>query len=212
MVKIEREVDVLEYTIIKMSHRVLQMHEILYSLLGNYDCEKALELIQSDTFINNIEEEVNDMAISVFALLSPVASDLRRVITAIKMASELERIADYAKNSASYMIKNEDIDPILLPYTQKMQEQFISMLKKATIAYENKDIELAFSLPKDDEVIDSLMEECYALLEEQSDKTLLKKMIRAGSLLRCIERSGDHTTNISELVIYCVKGLHYDFG
>lgn len=212
MVKIEKEIDVLEYTLVKMGKKVVNMHEILYSLLENYDCNRALELIQADNFINNMEEEINDLAISVFALLAPVASDLRRVITAIKIAAELERIADYAKNSASFMIANEAIDALMIPHMIQMQAHFIDMLKETLLAYENKDVEVAFAMPQRDHIIDQLIGECYDILESQNDKTILRKMIRVSSLLRCIERSGDHTVNICEQIIYCVKGQHYDFG
>lgn len=109
MVKIDKEVEVLEYSVVKMGSRVISMHETLQRLYVSKDRAQALELIKADSFINNMEEEINDIAISVFALLSPVASDLRRVITAIKIASELERIGDYAKNIASYIIRNDSI-------------------------------------------------------------------------------------------------------
>lgn len=212
MVKIDKEVEQLEYLVAKMGKRVISMHETLQVLYVSKDRSQALELIKADNFINNMEEEINDIAISVFALLSPVASDLRRVITAIKIASELERIGDYAKNIASYIIKSDNIDAIVEDYIKQMEEKMIDMLKAAMLCYEEKDVELAFEIPKRDKEIDKLIEECYQTLEDNADQQSLKIMLRGSQILRSIERAGDHTINICEHVIYCVKGQHYDFG
>lgn len=212
MVKIDKEVGQLEYSVIKMGHRVISMHELLQKLYVSKNRSEALDLIKADNFINNMEEEINDIAISVFALLSPVASDLRKVITAIKIASELERIADYAKNIASYMIQNDTIDPTVETYILQMQEKLIEMLKAAILCYEEKDVELAFEIPERDKEIDMLIEECYQTLENGADQQALMIMLRGSQILRSIERAGDHTINICEHIIYCVKGQHYDFG
>ncbi len=212
MVKIDKEVEVLEYSVTKMGNKVIRMHEKLLGLYTSKDTEQALEIIQSDGFINNLEEEINDIAISVFALLSPVASDLRKVITAIKIASELERIGDYAKNIASYIIKNDAINPIVEQYMVQMEELMIAMLKETMNCYSEKDVELAFEIPQKDKEIDLLIDECFTKLEKEADQKSLKAMLRGSQILRNIERAGDHTINICEHIIYCVKGQHYDFG
>ena len=100
MVKIDKELNEMEENIIKMGNKVILMHTAVMDVLEYPDKEKELEIIQSDDRINHLEEEINDQAITSLALLSPVASDLRKVIAAIKIASELERIGDYAKNIA----------------------------------------------------------------------------------------------------------------
>lgn len=212
MVKIDKEVEVLEYSVVKMGSRVISMHETLQRLYVSKDRAQALELIKADSFINNMEEEINDIAISVFALLSPVASDLRRVITAIKIASELERIGDYAKHIASYIIRNDSINPTVEAYIIQMEEKMVEMLKAAMLCYEEKDVDVAFDIPERDKEIDLLIEECYQTLEENADQQSLRIMLRGSQILRSIERAGDHTINICEHVIYCVKGQHYDFG
>lgn len=210
--KIDKEVEVLEYSVVKMGKRVISMHETLLRLYHSKDRSQALELIKADSFINNMEEEINDIAISVFALLSPVASDLRRVISAIKIASELERIGDYAKNIASYIIRNDAINPTVESYINQMEEKMIEMLKAAMLSYEEKDVETAFDIPERDKEIDRLIEECYQTLEGNADQQSLRLMLRGSQILRNIERAGDHTVNICEHIIYCVKGQHYDFG
>ena len=102
MVKIDKELDTMEANVMKMARQVISMHEKVVEVLENPDREMELEIMQADDIINHMEEEVNDQAVRSLALLSPVASDLRKVVADIKIASELERIGDYAKNVAKY--------------------------------------------------------------------------------------------------------------
>ena len=120
MVKIDKELNEMEENIIKMGNKVILMHTAVMDVLEYPDKEKELEIIQSDDRINHLEEEINDQAITSLALLSPVASDLRKVIAAIKIASELERIGDYAKNIAIFMIKHEELDENIREYARSM--------------------------------------------------------------------------------------------
>ena len=97
--------------ILQMYRKVKTMHELALDILRSGDKEKALQLIYMDDFVNHLEEEINDQAQTVLALLSPVATDLRKVIAGIKIASDLERIGDYAKNIADYVIKKGPAEP-----------------------------------------------------------------------------------------------------
>lgn len=212
VIKIEKELDQMEATIIKMGKKVLGMHEKVLRIVHEPNREIALEIIQSDDFINHLEEEINDLAVAALALLSPVASDLRRVVAGIKIASELERIGDYAKNIGIFMIKHEQVDPIVLAYAQQMENAFIDMLTTAMQAYEDKDVQAAFEIPEMDNMIDQYATELNAKLRSFEDIDNLKRAISVGSMLRSIERAGDHTKNICEHIIYLVKGQHYDFG
>lgn len=212
VIKIEKELDQMEATIIKMGKKVLGMHEKVLRIVHEPNREIALEIIQSDDFINHLEEEINDLAVAALALLSPVASDLRRVVAGIKIASELERIGDYAKNIGIFMIKHEQVDSIVLAYAQQMENAFIDMLTTAMQAYEDKDVQAAFEIPEMDNMIDQYATELNAKLRSFEDIDNLKRAISVGSMLRSIERAGDHTKNICEHIIYLVKGQHYDFG
>ena len=96
--KMDESLALFQALIIEMYRKVRLMHQMALEVIHTGDKEKALQLIRMDDFVNHMEEEVNDQAQSVLALLSPVASDLRKVIAGIKIASDLERIGDYAKN------------------------------------------------------------------------------------------------------------------
>lgn len=212
MVKIDKELEQMEATIQKMGRKVIAMHEKIVSLMSKNNSEMALDIIKSDDFINHMEEEINDLAIGALALLSPVASDLRRVIAGIKIASELERIGDYAKNTAIFMIKKNPLDKGILDTCERMEESVITMLETAMQAYADNDIEKAFEIPEMDKEIDQLFMELQAHMKKESDASFLEHVFEVGTMLRNIERAGDHTTNICEHIIYVIKGQHYDFG
>lgn len=212
MVKIEREIDQLEMILIKMGNKVIKMHSALFEIYESSNREQALAIIQADNFVNNMEGEINDMAISVFALLSPVASDLRRVITVIKIASEFERIADYAKNIASFIIKADETEPNIMGYAKLMEEHFLRMLEAALQCYENKDADLAFEIPALDQQLDDLFNECISKTDQDLVLKKPQEIFKTFMVLRNLERAGDHVTNICEQIIYCVKGQQYDLG
>lgn len=212
MVKIDAELSAMEQNILKMGRKVLQMHEKVVDVLNQPDREKELAIVQADDIINHLEEEVNDMAVRSLALLSPVASDLRKVVADIKIASELERIGDYAKNIAIFLIKHDAIESSIRKYGMAMEQQFIEMLQDTMKAYEERDIELAFEIPERDKGIKDLYYKLKEKVTSKEDVDFMKNIFEVSAMVRNMERAGDHTKNICEHIIYMVKGQHYDFG
>ncbi|MEG0469992.1 MAG: phosphate signaling complex protein PhoU, partial [Longicatena sp.] len=212
MVKIDAELSAMEQNILKMGRKVLQMHEKIVDVLNQPDREKELAIVQADDIINHLEEEVNDMAVRSLALLSPVASDLRKVVADIKIASELERIGDYAKNIAIFLIKHDEIESSIRKYGMAMEQQFIEMLQDTMKAYEERDIELAFEIPERDKGIKDLYYKLKEKVTPKEDVDFMKNIFEISAMVRNMERAGDHTKNICEHIIYMVKGQHYDFG
>jgi phosphate transport system protein len=109
--------------------------------LKDQNVEKALEIIENDARINDLEDEINDFAILLIAKQSPVASDLRRIIAAIKISADVERMADFAVNIAKSTIRigeKQFVKP--LEEIPKMAELAIEMLTKAIKAYIDEDV------------------------------------------------------------------------
>ena len=200
----------MEQNLLKMAQRVIAMHEKVVAALKQPSKEIELDIVQADDVINHLEEEINDQAIRSLALLSPVASDLRKVIADIKIASELERIGDYAKNIAIFLIKNESLDATIRSYGIAMEEQLMEMLKDTITAYEQRDVDMAFEIAERDKAIKELYYKLKSKLKEQED--LLQHIFEISAMMRNMERAGDHTKNICEHIIYMMKGQHYDFG
>lgn len=214
MMKMDESLAAFQALILQMYRKVKMMHELALDILRSGDKEKALQLIYMDDFVNHLEEEINDQAQTVLALLSPVATDLRKVIAGIKIASDLERIGDYAKNIADYIIKKGPAEP---PFVGEQAEAigrlFLAMLDAAMDAYQKEDVAQAYRIPQQDEQINDQFAELSGQIETAVMQGMqLEHVVPLVAMLRNFERAGDHTKNICEHLIYQVKGQHIDFG
>lgn len=213
MNRMDVELEHVEQIVLKMGLKVIHQHDRVLDILKQQDKEKELQIMKNDEYINLLEEEINDVALTALALLSPVASDLRRVIAGIKIASELERIGDYAKNTAIFFIKTEEpMKKEWLEYAIEMEQTVIEMLKKTMQAYEAKDTEAAFAIPQEDQNINQLYAEVKQFTQKADENIEIKELFAVNSMFRNMERSGDHIKNICEHILYMLKGQYYDFG
>lgn len=213
MVKINLELSLFKENIISMGSRVYKMHEDALIALKTSDRDLALSIIESDEYVNNDEESVNRRALEVLALLAPVASDLRIVIAGIKIATDLERMGDYAKNIARFILKNEPILEEQMVLIEYIYNSYLNFFSKVMEAYENKDLNAAFELPKLDDGIDQSLKNLFFKLEDiELNQPNTIKLIPLVGMARNIERAGDHSKNICEQIIYEATGQHYDFG
>ena len=213
MVKITTELEMFEELVFLMSEKVRRMHTWTTEILKTGDKEKALSIIELDEYVNHDEELINRRALEVLALLAPLASDLRKVIVGIKIATDLERIGDYAKSIARYVIKNEPINEAYLPYVETINSSFLKFYDATMEVYRVKDVKKALELSKLDEEIDSTITKLYNHLEKDNqDHEDRTNVVAFVSMLRNFERAGDHTKNILEHLIYEVTNQRYDFG
>jgi len=180
-----------------------------------HDIELSLKIIENDMTANILYEEINEFAILLIAKQQPVAIDLRRIIIAIKIATDVERIADFAVNIAKSTIRigqEEHIKPI--QRLKKMHEITETMLRDAVIAYEKDDIQLAKKVAELDDEVDALygetILELFKVNNERSDS--LPQITQMLFICRYLERAADHVTNIVEYIFYLVKGKYYDLN
>jgi phosphate transport system protein len=179
------------------------------------DLEKAKEIINSDDSIDELEHEINTKAIVLIAKESPVATDLRRIIVALKVSSEIERIGDLAVNIAKSTLhigKEKHIKEIIdIP---KMMAMALEMLSDSLTAFISEDINLARqSAGKDDQVDEmygKLIQELMGYI--QMYPSSINQITQLAFVSRYIERLADHTTNISENVIFLATGKRYDLN
>ena len=213
MVRIDEKLEDYRNLILAMANRVLTMYKSAVECAKTGDVELALYIIHTDEFVNNNEFEINDKALEFLALLAPVASDLRLVLCGIKIVNDLERIGDYAKNVAQYVIKYGKLSEEILPFLDQIADVFFAMFEQTMEAYRKLDADLAFEIPELDKKIDETIMELYDFVDKQIDQLKARAdLSQVMSVLRCFERAGDHTKNINEHIIYQVKGQHYDFG
>ena len=188
--------------------------ESINSLI-NQDLDKANEILNNDTVIDDLEHEINNKAITLIAKESPVAKDLRRIVVALKISSEVERIADNAVNIAKSTIhigKEKHIKEIVdIP---KMMDLALEMLGDSLKAFLEEDVDLARKCAQKDDKVDEmygrLVKELMGYIEKYPDH--INQITQLAFVCRYIERLADHSTNIAEHVIYLVTGERYDLN
>jgi phosphate transport system protein len=177
--------------------------------LRRQDVEAAGRIRADDDRIDQAQAALEEHALAVMATQQPMAGDLREIIAAIEIASELERIGDYAKGIAKITIRNAD-QPLVKPLVDipQMAEQAINMLGNALDSYINRDPEAARALAGSDDQVDALSAHMRAELLEliQSDPTTAARAVDLMFVAHNLERIADRTTNIAERVIFMVKG------
>ncbi|MFI3284104.1 MAG: phosphate signaling complex protein PhoU [Erysipelotrichaceae bacterium] len=214
MVKLDDINQSIKDKLLEMANKVIAMHALALETINEEDNEKALKVIKMDDIVNAYEEDVNTLVLESLALLSPVAKDLRHAVAAIKIASELERIGDYAKNMVKFTIKQGKLDNELKEKVLEIGNIFISMLDHSMDAYNKQDVNWAYQIPEEDNEINERYKIAVKLLEDaltQNTQLDGKNIIYIFSLMRNLERAGDHTKNICEHIVYEVKGHHVEF-
>lgn len=184
------------------------------ALLG-HDIDAALEVIEGDIRINRLEEEINDRVILMIAKQSPVATDLRRLIVIIKVASDMERVGDYAVNIAKETIrlgKEEHLAQIA--QIEKMHQLAATMLMQVIDAFVEEDVAKAKEIAELDDQVDDLYGEVLTqlMLAGSQDPGKISQITQLAFIGRYMERSADHATNIAEQLFYLVRGRHYDLN
>ncbi|MFO0204234.1 MAG: phosphate signaling complex protein PhoU [Alphaproteobacteria bacterium] len=173
------------------------------------DTELAQLVMQRDARIDTAQREVEKRAIKLFALRQPMASDLRVVLTAWRIAGELERVGDLAKNIAKRAWVLNQSEPIqLIRSVDRMGKIAGDHLKQVLDAYANKDVQSAISVWNNDDNIDahynSLFRELLTYMIE--DPRTISSCAHLLFIAKNIERIGDHGTNIAEYIHFLVTG------
>ena len=173
------------------------------------DTELAQLVMQRDARIDAAQREVEKRAIKLFALRQPMAGDLRVVLTAWRIAGELERVGDLAKNIAKRALVLNQSEPIqLVRSVDRMGKIAGDHLKQVLDAYANKDVQSAIGVWNNDDNIDahynSLFRELLTYMIE--DPRTISSCAHLLFIAKNIERIGDHGTNIAEYIHFLVTG------
>ena len=167
--------------------------------------------VGGDKRIDALQVEIEDRALKLLALRQPMAVDLRETLAAIKIASELERIGDLAKNIAKRAIVLNREPPIRLTTSlARMGRVALAQLKQVLDAYSDRNAEAAEAVWKQDNEIDELYNSLFRelLTYMMEDPRTIGSSTHLLFIAKNIERSGDHATNIAEVVYHMVKADH----
>ncbi|HUX12773.1 MAG TPA: phosphate signaling complex protein PhoU [Spirochaetia bacterium] len=183
--------------------------------ISNHDMELARQVIDEDIRIDEMQARIEDQCALLIATESPVASDLREIITAVKIVSNIERIGDHARHIARAVDKLKS--PALLatvPKFRKLAELGIGMIHDAVTAFVEQDADRAREVADRDDLIDDLHAELYREIVAimTHDGTLVEEGITMTLLARFMERLGDHVTNICEWIVFAKQGKHIELN
>ncbi len=179
--------------------------------IAKRDTARAESAVGGDKQIDELQQSIEDQALKLLALRQPMAVDLRETLAAIKIASELERIGDLAKNIAKRAIVLNREPPIRLTQSlARMGRQALAQLKLVLDAFSDRDASGAEAVWRQDGEIDetynSLFRELLTYMME--DPRTIGLCTHLLFVAKNIERTGDHATNIAEVVYHMVSGGH----
>ena len=206
---LQRDVEALHRRMMSLFGVVEDMIDKAVRALCQQKVELAVEVIATDPQVNQTEVSIEEECLKILALHQPVAADLRRVATLLKINSDLERIADLACNIAerAQCMHLHPFFPIPdeLP---DMARQAKQMVRMALDSFVDSDIGLAQQVIQMDVAVDtanlSIIEELQSLMKQ--DSSLVEAALHCFSASRHLERIADHAENIAEDVIYFVDG------
>jgi phosphate transport system protein len=204
------ELEQLKTKLLEMSSLVEAGIQRSIGAVINKDRSAAEEVFRNEKRINEIEIEIDEFAINLLALQQPMAADLRLIIAALKINTDLERMGDLAVNMAqrAQSLMNEPvIKPMIdIPHIAALVQ---SMVRKALDAFVTRDPDLARSVLASDDAVDSLRTACYYELVSfmEKDPQNIRPALDLLAVTRSLERIADHSTNIAEDVLFLVKGV-----
>jgi phosphate transport system protein len=173
------------------------------------DLKLAEEVIATDVKIDDYQHETDSRIIDIIARQQPVASDLRALVTALRMGSDLERMGDLAHHVAKVARlrhPNAAVPPELVSIIQAMGVAAVAITEKTGVVIATRNTEMALEIERDDDVMDDLHRKLIAVLIEPTWKHGIETAIDLTLLGRYYERYADHAVSISRRVYFLVTG------
>ena len=205
----EMNLTLVQEEIIQLSSMVEKAIYKSVDALKKRDVEASQQVIDEDDLIDLKQQALEERCIELIALESPIAGDLRILISAMMIANELERMGDYAEGIAKISVSMGNLPPLKpLIDIPRMAEKAVVMLRNSTQAFISRDVDLASNVVASDDEVDDLYNQVYReLLTYMLEEPV--SIQRATYLLwvsNDLERVADRATNIAERVIYLVTG------
>jgi phosphate transport system protein len=204
------ELATLKQRLLAMSERAESLVELSMEALWERDRDKALAVIEADHDLDRLEVEAENLAISLLALQQPMARDLRFLIGAIKVSSDVERVGDHAVNIAQSTVRLVDTRAILpaTPSLAEMARRARAMLSDSLDAFIRGDGVLGRAVGKADAHVDALHDGVFRVLltHMMADARTIAPSLELLLVSRNLERVADLATNIGEDAVYLAEG------
>lgn len=205
----------LKVKLLRMGGAMQEAMREAVSALRTLDRVKAENVVDGDRIVNRHEHEIEDLCIRLIATQQPVATDLRKIIAAMRIAADLERMADLAVDVAKSAIRMQgQLSPSSLLDIQRMADVCDLMISDALNSFVEGNVSLANKLAEQDDEIDHIYRKVVEELFTQSGQNPenISQSVSLAFVGRYLERIGDHATNIGESVIYIVSGERSDLN
>lgn len=203
------ELEELQRDILRMGTLVAEQIDKSVRSLATKSSELAREVVARDDVVDAMELDIERKCLELLALQQPMAVDLRIIGTALKIVTDLERMADHATDIARVTIRLEG-QPLIKPLIDvpRMAEIAQGMIRESLKSYVDRDLELAMTMIKRDDEVDQLYGQVFRelltyMMEDPSTITQATHLLFVASHL---ERVADHATNLGEWIIYMVTG------
>lgn len=211
----ERELHHLEDQVLLLGSMVEEALLLSVESLKRRDLEKSRWLMAHDADINARRYAIEEATLTLIALQQPVARDLRALAAILEIATELERIGDYAKGIAKINLLIGE-GPLLKPLIDipLMMEKALAMLRRSLDAFVRRDVETARALPALDDEVDALYNQVYRELLTYilADPTCLEQANYLLWAAHNLERAADRVSNICERILFTVTGELLEFN
>jgi phosphate transport system protein len=206
---LQRDLDNLQRDLLALASSVEEaIHKSIRSLQER-QIVIARQVIDGDNIIDMEENHVEEECLKLLALHQPVAIDLRRIASCLKINTELERMADLAEDIAERALHLSKLPPIPVPAKlQRMTDLTTSMVRQSLDAFVNLDARLARTVCRLDDEVDrynnAIIDELITTMRQSPE--MVEPGLSFFSATRHLERIADHATNIAEDVVYLVEG------
>lgn len=205
----------LKKTILTMGGVVEAMISDSLAALTTRDSVLAEEVQQRDREVDHMEMEADDLAVRIIALRQPAAGDLRHIVAALKVTTDLERMGDLAVNIAERVVEL-NAEPQLKPYVSIhiMVEKVRRMIREALDSFVSGDPEKARRVLASDNEVDHLNMQMFRelLTYMLEDTRTITRAMRLMFISKYLERLADHATNVAEEVIFAIEGRDVRHG
>lgn len=206
----DRDLEAIQALVMRMGGMVETAILEAAQALETRDEDLAEKVRKDDKAIDALEEKINEEAARLIALRAPTASDLRTVLTVMKISASLERVGDYAKNMAkrAHVLGQMTAVAGAAGSLRRMAKTVVQMLSDALDAYNTRDIALAEDVRNRDRDVDQMYNALFRefLTHMMEDPRNITACMHLHFIAKNVERMGDHATTIAEQVIYLVTG------
>jgi phosphate transport system protein len=203
------DLDSINQTLVTMSTLVSGAMANATKALLQSNLELAELVIAEDDKVDAIQHELDNKTLDVMARQQPVASDLRNLVTSLRMSADFERMGDFAHHVARIArmrYPQSAVPAELVPTIQSMGDTAVALIEKVTGLLQSRDIQVALEVERDDDEMDRLHRKLFEVLLDDSWSHGIEAAIDMTLLGRYYERCADHTVSISRRVYFLVTG------